>query len=224
MRLIERALRGPHHEAVRRRIFRQLIESLVYEGVVIPRQAARRAARHRRGRGHLRGHAARRGGRGRDHPQLPRIGTVLAGAVRDRDTPLVAAVVAMTDLVILAVLFSPLFARHPIDEPIVAPYAGPGGPAPFGGDQLGRDMLSRLLAGGAEPLLVASVIAITITALAALLGAISALRHMSVAGPVHRGDRNVLILLPVVLSWPGGGTLTLIIAAVLVGCRTRCGW
>src|SRR3712207_3913337 len=39
MRLIERALRGPHHEAVRRRIFRQLIESLIYEGVVTPRQA-----------------------------------------------------------------------------------------------------------------------------------------------------------------------------------------
>ena len=69
-------------------------------------------------------------------------------------------------VVLGATLCGPLLAPHRIDDPIVAPYASPGAAAPLGGDHLGRDVLSRLLAGGAELLAVAAVVAVIVTLLA----------------------------------------------------------
>jgi len=121
-----------------------------------------------------------------------------------------------------ATLCGPLLAPHRIDEPIVAPYASPSAAAPLGGDHLGRDVLSRLLAGGAELLLVAATVAVIVTLLAALLGALAALRPA--VGQVVERSADVLILLPpvlgvllIVLSWPGGGSGALVTAAVLLG-------
>lgn len=119
-------------------------------------------------------------------------------------------------------LAGPALARHAIDVPVTGPYAGPSAAAPLGGDQLGRDVLSRLLAGGAEVLLVAAVIAVVVTGSAALLGAVAALRP--VMGRLIERAADLTMLLPTVLalllialSWPGGGRLALIAAAVVMG-------
>jgi peptide/nickel transport system permease protein len=125
-------------------------------------------------------------------------------------------------VVFAATLLGPLAAPHRIDAPIVAPYASPSAAAPLGGDHLGRDVLSRLLAGGAELLLVAAVVAVIVTLLAALLGTLAVLRPA--VGRLVERSADVLILLPpvlgvllIVLSWPGGGPGALVVAAVLLG-------
>jgi peptide/nickel transport system permease protein len=125
-------------------------------------------------------------------------------------------------VVLGATLLGPLLAPHRIEDPIVAPYASPSAAAPLGGDHLGRDVLSRLLAGGAELLVVAAVVAALVTLLAGVLGTLAVLRP-AVGRVVERGA-DVLTLLPpvlgvllIVLSWPGGGPVALVTAAALLG-------
>ncbi len=67
--------------------------------------------------------------------------------------------IGLAVIVLLAVtaLLGPLLAPHDPTEPIGAPFAGPGSGAILGTDFLGRDLLSRLLAGGWTVLLYASV-------------------------------------------------------------------
>ncbi len=122
---------------------------------------------------------------------------------------------------IIGALLGPLLAPHPIDEPVTVPYATPSTATPLGGDQLGRDVFSRLLAGGAELLLTATAVALVVTALAALLGTVAVLRPL--VGRLIERLADVLILLPpvlgillIVLSWPDGGRLALCCAAVLL--------
>ncbi|OEJ29298.1 ABC transporter permease [Streptomyces agglomeratus] len=124
-------------------------------------------------------------------------------------------------LVALAAV-GPWLAPHAIDTPVTAPYAEPGAGAPLGGDQLGRDVLTRLLAGGRELIATSLLVAVLVTAAAALLGAVGALRPA--VGRVVERAADVLMLLPAVLgillialSWPGGGRYAVIAAAVVMG-------
>lgn len=119
-------------------------------------------------------------------------------------------------------LAGPWLAPHAIDAPVTAPYAEPGGDAPLGGDQLGRDVLSRMLAGGRELVVTSLLVAVLVTALAAVLGAVSALRPA--VGRIVERTADVLMLLPAVLgillitlSWPGGGRLAVVTASVVLG-------
>ncbi|MGW7792868.1 ABC transporter permease [Streptomyces tricolor] len=119
-------------------------------------------------------------------------------------------------------LVGPWIAPHPVDAPRTAPYAGPGADAVLGGDQLGRDVLSRLLAGGRELVLSALLVAVLVTGTAAVLGAIGAVRPL--VGRLVERTADMLMLLPAVLgillvtlSWPGGGRLAVIVAAVVLG-------
>ncbi|MFI9169293.1 ABC transporter permease [Streptomyces lincolnensis] len=119
-------------------------------------------------------------------------------------------------------LAGPWLAPHAIDAPVTAPYAEPGGDAPLGGDQLGRDVLSRLLAGGRELVVTSLLVAVLVTALAAVLGAVSALRPA--VGRIVERTADVLMLLPAVLgillitlSWPGGGRFAVVTASVVLG-------
>lgn len=116
----------------------------------------------------------------------------------------------------------PWWAPHPVAAPVTAPYAQPGGGAPLGGDQLGRDVLSRLLAGGRELIGTSLLVAVLVTGVAAVLGAVSALRPA--VGALIERLADVLMLLPAVLgillvalSWPDGGRLAVIVAAVVLG-------
>ncbi|MEU2060882.1 ABC transporter permease subunit [Streptomyces sp. NPDC013455] len=119
-------------------------------------------------------------------------------------------------------LAGPWLAPHAIDTPVTAPYAEPGGDAPFGGDQLGRDVLSRVLAGGRELVVTSLLVAALVTGSAALLGAVGALRPA--VGRFVERSADVLMLLPAVLgillvtlSWPDGGRLAVVAASVVLG-------
>lgn len=125
-------------------------------------------------------------------------------------------------VLLIVTLAGPLLAPYRIDASITAPFGSPSALAPLGGDQLGRDVLSRVLVGGAELLLTAAAVAVVVTALAALLGTLAVLRP--VAGALIERLADVLILLPpvlgillIVLSWPAGGPFALTTAAVLLG-------
>jgi peptide/nickel transport system permease protein len=125
-------------------------------------------------------------------------------------------------VLLVATLLGPLLAPRRIDEPVTIPYGSPSPDTPLGGDHLGRDVLSRLLAGGADLLVSAAVVAVVVTALAGLLGTLAVLRPA--VGRVIERCADVLILLPpvlgvllIVLSWPGGGRVALVAAAVLLG-------
>ncbi|AZP22871.1 ABC transporter permease [Streptomyces aquilus] len=143
-----------------------------------------------------------------------------ARSPRIKSSPLLRVLPAL--LLVALALIGPWIAPHAVDEPVAVPFAGPGGEARLGGDQLGRDVLSRLLAGGRELVLSALLIAVVVTALAAVLGVIGALRPL--VGRIVERVADVLILLPAVLgimlvslSWPGGGRLAIIVAATALG-------
>lgn len=125
-------------------------------------------------------------------------------------------------LLIGLALMGPILAPHAIDVPVTGPYAEPGGGAPLGGDLLGRDVLSRLLAGGRELVVSALVAAVLVTGIAAVSGAVGALRPR--VGRVVDRTADLLMLLPAVLglllialSWRDGGRYAIVLAAVVLG-------
>jgi peptide/nickel transport system permease protein len=124
--------------------------------------------------------------------------------------------------VILLAVVGPWLAPHGSTEPVTAPYALPGPGVVLGGDQLGRDVLSRLLIGGRDLMVASAAIAVVVTAIAAILGAVSALRPT--LGSVIEHTADLLILLPVALgimvigvSWPGSGRIPVVVAAIVLG-------
>ncbi|MFI1780573.1 ABC transporter permease [Streptomyces rubiginosohelvolus] len=128
----------------------------------------------------------------------------------------------MAALPLLLALAGPLIAPHTIDTPVTAPFATPGDGAVLGGDQLGRDVLSRVLHGG--PLLIAGalLVAVVITVAATLIGIAAVLRP--VLGRAVERSADVAILLPpllgimlIALAWPGGGRWAVIAAAIILG-------
>lgn len=125
-------------------------------------------------------------------------------------------------LLVLLALTGPFLAAHPLDKPVTAPFATAGDGAPLGGDQLGRDVLSRLLHGGTTLIGSALLVAAVVTALAALAGCFAVL-HPAVGRAVER-TADVFILLPpilgimiIALAWPGGGRWAVISAAIVLG-------
>lgn len=125
-------------------------------------------------------------------------------------------------LVAVAALAGPFLAPHAIDKPVTAPYAPAGDGAPLGGDQLGRDVLSRLLHGGTALIGSALLVAVVVTGLAALIGCFAVLRP--VLGRAVERTADVVILLPpilgimlIALAWPDGGRLAVNTAAIVLG-------
>ncbi|GAA2260355.1 transporter integral membrane protein [Streptomyces ruber] len=142
-------------------------------------------------------------------------------SARRRRTATAVRVLPALLLVCLA-LAGPWLTPHPVDTPVTGPYAPPGAGTPLGGDQLGRDVLSRLLAGGRELVVSSLVVALLVTGGAAVLGAVGALRPA--VGRLVERTADLLMLLPAVLgillvtlSWPDGGRLAVIAAAVGLG-------
>ncbi|MET8662659.1 ABC transporter permease [Streptomyces griseus] len=132
------------------------------------------------------------------------------------------ALVALAMLPLMLALVGPLVAQHTIDTPVTAPFAAPGDGALLGGDQLGRDVLSRVLHGGTLLILSALLVAAVITLAATLLGCVAVLRP-ALGRVVERGA-DVAILLPpllgimlIALAWPGGGRWAVIAAAIGLG-------
>ncbi|MFD5659723.1 ABC transporter permease [Streptomyces hirsutus] len=133
-----------------------------------------------------------------------------------------AALLALAVVSLLLALIGPLIAPHTIDTPVTAPFASPGDGAVLGGDQLGRDVLSRVLHGGALLIMGALLVAITVTLTATVLGCIAVLRPA--LGRVLERSADMAILLPpllgimlIALAWPGGGRWAVIAAAIALG-------
>jgi peptide/nickel transport system permease protein len=81
-------------------------------------------------------------------------------------TPSGAVGFAILALVLLVAIVGPYVAPRSTTAPLGAPLAGPSGQAPLGTDFLGRDVLSRVLAGGRSVIALAAAA----TALAYLIG------------------------------------------------------
>ncbi|MFJ8133306.1 ABC transporter permease [Streptomyces hydrogenans] len=129
---------------------------------------------------------------------------------------------ALSALPLLLALAGPLLAPHSLDTPVTAPYAAPGDGALLGGDQLGRDVLSRVLHGGTLLILGALLVSVVTTTTAALLGCIAVLRPA--LGRLLERTADVAILLPpllgimlIALAWPDGGRWAVIAAAITLG-------
>ncbi|RSS51102.1 ABC transporter permease [Streptomyces sp. WAC06614] len=125
-------------------------------------------------------------------------------------------------LLVLLALCGPFLAPHALDTPVTAPYAPPAAGTLLGGDQLGRDVLSRLLHGGTALIAGALLVAVAVTLPATLIGCIAVLRP-TVGRAVERAA-DVAILLPsvlgimlVALAWPGGGRGAVVVAATVLG-------
>ncbi|MFJ3823529.1 ABC transporter permease [Streptomyces nodosus] len=125
-------------------------------------------------------------------------------------------------LPLLLALAGPLIAPHTVDTPVTAPFATSGDGALLGGDQLGRDVLSRVLHGGTLLIAGALLVAVVTTACATLIGCLAVLRP--VLGRVVERSADVAILLPpllgimlIALAWPGGGRWAVIAAAIVLG-------
>ncbi|MGY2029616.1 ABC transporter permease [Nocardia gipuzkoensis] len=131
-------------------------------------------------------------------------------------------IVAPALLVTLLAALGPTLAPHPAEQAIGIPFGDPGDGAPLGTDRLGRDVLSQLLYGGWGLLLVAAIIAVLVTGLSGVLGAVAALRPR-IGAWIELGT-DFLLLVPAVLgillvltSWPGAGVPGLIVVALLFG-------
>ncbi|MGK8522179.1 ABC transporter permease [Nocardia asteroides] len=147
---------------------------------------------------------------------------VSSEVARPRRRGLGLLTVAPALLVTLVAMLGPTSAPHPAEAAIGIPFGDPGDGAPLGTDRLGRDVLSQLLYGGWGLLLLAAVIAVMVTALSCVLGAVAALRPR-IGAWIELGT-DFFILLPALLgillvltSWPDAGSLGLIVLALLFG-------
>ncbi|WP_435590366.1 ABC transporter ATP-binding protein/permease [Nocardia sp. bgisy118] len=124
--------------------------------------------------------------------------------------------------VIVSAALGPALAPRPAEQAVGIPFADPSADAWLGTDRLGRDVLSHLLYGGWGLLLLAAVIAVLVTAVSSVLGAIAALRPR--VGAMIETATDFAMLVPAVLgillvltTWPDAGMYGLIVVAVLFG-------
>ncbi|MFD0260983.1 ABC transporter permease subunit [Kitasatospora indigofera] len=143
-----------------------------------------------------------------------------AAPTRSRARILVRVVPAL--LLVALALTGPLLAPEATDRPVTAPYGAADGAAALGGDLLGRDVLSRLLSGGAPLIATALAIAVVVTAAATAIGILAALRPR--LGRWLERAADLAILLPAVLgimlvalAWPSGGRTAVAAAATVLG-------
>jgi peptide/nickel transport system permease protein len=116
----------------------------------------------------------------------------LGAAVR---TPRGAIGLALASFVVLVAIAGPFVAPHSPDDLVTLPFGKPSGQYPFGGDVLGRDVLSRVLAGGGVLLLMAFIA----TAIGIAAGAAAGISAAYLRG---RADGVIMRTVDVILSFP----------------------
>ena len=133
-----------------------------------------------------------------------RSGTTSSADIRERSRSTLAGAFhtgrgrvgsALVLFVTATAVIGPFVAPHSPTELVSTAYAGPTWKAPFGSDGLGRDILSRLLCGGWELLVMAAIA----TAVGVLLGA-----AVGVAAAYYAGlsDSILMRTVDVVLAFP----------------------
>src|SRR5258707_7768266 len=128
------------------------------------------------------------GARAGRHPWL----SVLWTAAR---TPRGAAGLTMAALVVLVALAGPAFSPHSPNALLTLTFAKPSGQFPLGGDELGRDVLSRLLNGGGLLLLMA-VAATAIGIVAGTAAGVSAAYLRGVPDGIIMRSVDVILAFP----------------------------
>jgi peptide/nickel transport system permease protein len=111
---------------------------------------------------------------------------------------------ALTAVVVLIAVLGPALAPYPPTQFSTTPYAKPSAQHLLGGDNLGRDVLSRLLAGGWVLLLMA----IGATIIGLLLGTVAGVCAAYLRG---RWDTAIMRFVDIVLAFP-----TIVFALLLV--------
>ena len=128
--------------------------------------------------------------------------------------------VVLVSIVALAVL-GPLFAPHPLDEPIGVPLTRPAEGAPFGTDFLGRDVLSRTLWGGRSVLGLAGIATVLAYAGGMAVGLVAGYSR-SLLDPMLMRASDVMLSFPallfllVLVTGAGSSKTVLVIGVALV--------
>lgn len=132
----------------------------------------------------------------------------IAGEARDR--PLAAAAAAFLIILVAACIGAPLIMRQgPLAQDLTTVLQGPSGHHPLGTDQLGRDVLTRLLYGGRVSLAAAGEGVLTFAIVGTPIGL--------AAGYLGDAfDRTVMWICDIALSLPGI-IILLVVAAVFTG-------
>ena len=128
---------------------------------------------------------------------------------------------ALTGLIVAIAVFGPLFAPHSPTEFVVPPFAPPSGRALFGGDELGRDVLSRFLYGGRSVILLSLLSAVLGVGLGATVGLIAAYTRGALDDILMRSSDVMLafpsIIFALLLIAGLGPHLWLLVVAVALG-------
>ncbi|QIM16262.1 ABC transporter permease [Leucobacter insecticola] len=120
--------------------------------------------------------------------------------------------IALLAVMLLFALLGPLFTPYPPAESIAFPYAPPGDGLLLGADQLGRDVFSRVLAGGVSLAWMAPLAAILGVLIGALIGMVAAY-----AGGWT--DTILMRIMDVLLAFPG-----LLLALMFVSVLGPSSW
>ncbi|MEI8146073.1 MAG: ABC transporter permease, partial [Alphaproteobacteria bacterium] len=100
---------------------------------------------------------------------------------RFRRHKLAVASAVLLSIIILAVLFGPFIWRVPIDEiDFTARFVGPSPNHPFGTDDLGQDLLARMIYGGRISLAVGLTAMLVAVFVGVVIGAIAGMARGSV--------------------------------------------
>jgi peptide/nickel transport system permease protein len=110
-------------------------------------------------------------------------------------TPRGAIGLGLTAFVILVAAIGPLVAPHSGEEFVTTPYAPPSVTPPFGGDALGRDVLSRVLEGG----WILLPVAFAATVFGVVLGAAAGISAAYLRG---KADGLIMRSVDVLLAFP----------------------
>lgn len=100
-----------------------------------------------------------------------RSSNLFARALRSKRTSIG---LALSMAVLLVAFLGPMFAPHSPTAFVAAPFSPPGIGGPFGTDNLGRDVLSRFLAGGRTGLVLSIIATVIGVSLGALVGVVAA--------------------------------------------------
>ena len=139
-----------------------------------------------------------------------------------RSRPTSAVAVALLGVIVLLSLLAPLIAPHdPLDTNLSVQFQPPSAAYPFGTDELGRDLFSRVLYGGRSALLTA-VGSVAIAALVGIPLGLIAGYFGGWADGVTMRVVDVLLAIPAILialgliAMFGRGTLNVIVAVGVV--------
>ncbi|WP_194396335.1 ABC transporter permease [Microbacterium atlanticum] len=124
-------------------------------------------------------------------------------------------------LIVAIAVLGPLVAPYPLDAPVGIPGAPPSAAFPLGTDFIGRDVLSRVLYGGASVLAVVSITIVLTYLIGVAVGMASGLLH-PLFGAVTMRTIDIIMSIPslllilVLISGMGSETWVLVLGMVLV--------